>query len=52
MKFYIWKEDPKAVHFDLDEGGHHEISTKDSQSLQGIVYFFISKSYLHLHKYY
>ncbi|XP_068523106.1 uncharacterized protein [Anas acuta] len=32
VKCYLLTEDSKTVHFDLDEDGHHEISTKDSQS--------------------
>ncbi|XP_017588321.1 uncharacterized protein LOC104685182 isoform X2 [Corvus cornix cornix] len=32
VKCYILTEDSKTVHFDIDEDGHHEISTKDSQS--------------------
>ncbi|KAF1494215.1 hypothetical protein FQV08_0007390, partial [Pygoscelis antarcticus] len=32
LKCYILTEDSKTVHFDIDEDGHHEISTKDSQS--------------------
>ncbi|KAL2294395.1 hypothetical protein Nmel_008125 [Mimus melanotis] len=32
VKCYILTEDSKTVHFDIDEDGHYEISTKDSQS--------------------
>ncbi|XP_054034478.1 uncharacterized protein LOC128899444 [Dryobates pubescens] len=32
LKCYILTEDSKTVHFDIDEDGHHEISTRDSQS--------------------
>ncbi|XP_039585562.1 uncharacterized protein LOC120511943 isoform X3 [Passer montanus] len=32
LKCYILTEDSKTVHFDIDEDGHHEICTKDSQS--------------------
>lgn len=35
VKCYILTEDSKTVHFDIDEDGHHEISTKDSQSREG-----------------
>lgn len=35
VKCYILTEDSKTVHFDIDEDGHHEISTKDSQSHEG-----------------
>lgn len=38
-KCYILTEDSKTVHFDIDEDGHHEISTKDSQSHEGSVLF-------------
>ncbi|KFQ72670.1 hypothetical protein N335_09453, partial [Phaethon lepturus] len=34
LKCYILTEDSKTVHFDIDKDGHHEISTKDSQSLE------------------
>lgn len=39
MKFRILTEDSIPVHFDLDEDGCHEISTKDLQSHEGMVYF-------------
>lgn len=39
LKCYILTEDSKTVHFDIDEDGHHEISTKDSQSHEGSVLF-------------
>lgn len=42
MKCYLLTEDSKTVHFDLDEDGHHEISTKDSQSHEGSVLFIPS----------
>ncbi|KFQ34567.1 hypothetical protein N332_04719, partial [Mesitornis unicolor] len=38
LKCYILTEDSKTVHFDIDEDGHHEISTKDSQSHEDIAW--------------
>ncbi|XP_069737356.1 uncharacterized protein [Phaenicophaeus curvirostris] len=38
LKCYILTEDSKTVHFDIDEEGHHEISTKDSQSHEDIAW--------------
>ncbi|KFU91889.1 hypothetical protein M959_12101, partial [Chaetura pelagica] len=38
QKCYILTEDSKTVHFDIDEHGHHEISTKDSQSHEDIAW--------------
>ncbi|KFP02719.1 hypothetical protein N300_15530, partial [Calypte anna] len=38
QKCYILTEDSKTVHFDIDEYGHHEISTKDSQSCEDIAW--------------
>ncbi|XP_051499126.1 uncharacterized protein LOC127395784 isoform X2 [Apus apus] len=38
QKCYILTEDSKTVHFDIDEHGHHEISTKDSQSREDIAW--------------
>ncbi|RMC19455.1 hypothetical protein DUI87_04066 [Hirundo rustica rustica] len=39
VKCYILTEDSKTVHFDIDEDGRHEISTKDSQSHEGSVLY-------------
>lgn len=41
VKCYILTEDSKTVHFDIDEDGHHEISTKDSQSHEGNVLYVL-----------
>ncbi|KFP76874.1 hypothetical protein N310_12309, partial [Acanthisitta chloris] len=38
VKCFILTEDSKTVHFDIDEEGHHEISTKDSQSHEDIAW--------------
>ncbi|XP_064260331.1 uncharacterized protein LOC135290345 [Passer domesticus] len=38
LKCYILTEDSKTVHFDIDEDGHHEICTKDSQSHEDIAW--------------
>lgn len=43
LKCFILTEDSKTVHFDIDEDGHHEISTRDSQSHEGSA-LFIQKS--------
>lgn len=40
-KCYILTEDSKTVHFDIDEDGHHEISTKDSQSHEDIAWLSV-----------
>ncbi|XP_064357408.1 uncharacterized protein LOC112981639 isoform X2 [Dromaius novaehollandiae] len=44
VKCYILTEDSKTVHFDLDEHGHHEISTKDSQSHEDIAWLSVFTS--------
>ncbi|XP_062455995.1 uncharacterized protein LOC134153661 isoform X2 [Rhea pennata] len=44
IKCYILTEDSKTVHFDLDEHGHHEISTKDSQSHEDIAWLSVFTS--------
>ncbi|KFV72626.1 hypothetical protein N308_14959, partial [Struthio camelus australis] len=44
LKCYILTEDSKTVHFDLDENGHHEISTKDSQSHEDIAWLSVFTS--------
>ncbi|XP_032062565.1 uncharacterized protein LOC116501190 [Aythya fuligula] len=44
VKCYLLTEDSKTVHFDLDEDGHHEISTKDSQSHEDIAWLSIFTS--------
>ncbi|XP_030326077.1 uncharacterized protein LOC115600834 isoform X2 [Strigops habroptila] len=41
LKCYILTEDSKTVHFDIDEDGHHEISTKDSQSHEDIAWLSV-----------
>ncbi|KAI1239974.1 hypothetical protein IHE44_0011415, partial [Lamprotornis superbus] len=41
VKCYILTEDSKTVHFDIDEDGHHEISTKDSQSHEDIAWLSV-----------
>ncbi|CAN8220237.1 unnamed protein product [Coccothraustes coccothraustes] len=41
LKCYILTEDSKTVHFDIDEYGHHEISTKDSQSHEDIAWLSV-----------
>ncbi|KFP72631.1 hypothetical protein N311_02225, partial [Apaloderma vittatum] len=41
VKCYILTEDLKTVHFDIDENGHHEISTKDSQSCEDIAWLSV-----------
>ncbi|XP_068858171.1 uncharacterized protein [Aphelocoma coerulescens] len=41
VKCYILTEDSKPVHFDIDEDGHHEISTKDSQSHEDIAWLSV-----------
>ncbi|XP_053910913.1 uncharacterized protein LOC128850485 isoform X2 [Cuculus canorus] len=38
LKCYILTEDSKTVHFDVDDEGHHEISTKDTQSCEDIAW--------------
>ncbi|XP_032941524.1 uncharacterized protein LOC117010721 [Catharus ustulatus] len=44
VKCYILTEDSKTVHFDIDEDGHHEISTKDSQSHEDIAWLGVFTS--------
>ncbi|KGL78972.1 hypothetical protein N309_05940, partial [Tinamus guttatus] len=44
VKCYILTEDSRTVHFDLDEYGHHEISTKDSQSHEDIAWLSVFTS--------
>ncbi|XP_075383553.1 uncharacterized protein LOC142422064 isoform X5 [Mycteria americana] len=41
LKCYILTEDSKTVHFDIDEEGRHEISTKDSQSREDIAWLSV-----------
>ncbi|KAM7076476.1 uncharacterized protein J5F26_016501 isoform 3-T3 [Ciconia maguari] len=41
LKCYILTEDSKTVHFDIDEEGRHEISTKDSQSHEDIAWLSV-----------
>ncbi|XP_039947251.1 uncharacterized protein LOC120765996 [Hirundo rustica] len=41
VKCYILTEDSKTVHFDIDEDGRHEISTKDSQSHEDIAWLSV-----------
>ncbi|XP_064032685.1 uncharacterized protein LOC135193121 [Pogoniulus pusillus] len=41
LKCYILTEDSKTVHFDIDEDGHHEISTRDSQSHEDIAWLSV-----------
>ncbi|XP_015507811.1 uncharacterized protein LOC107215924 isoform X1 [Parus major] len=41
VKCYILTEDSKTVHFDIDEDGHHEICTKDSQSHEDIAWLSV-----------
>ncbi|KAM6104960.1 uncharacterized protein FYW35_012396 [Pterocles gutturalis] len=41
VKCYILTEDSKTVHFDIDEDGHHEISTKDLQSHEDIAWLSV-----------
>ncbi|XP_074992716.1 uncharacterized protein LOC142075384 isoform X2 [Calonectris borealis] len=41
LKCYILTEDSKTVHFDIDEDGRHEISTKDSQSHEDIAWLSV-----------
>ncbi|XP_005060907.1 PREDICTED: uncharacterized protein LOC101810272 isoform X2 [Ficedula albicollis] len=41
VKCYILTEDSKTVHFDVDEDGHHEICTKDSQSCEDIAWLCV-----------
>ncbi|KAM9508297.1 uncharacterized protein ACIB01_000498 isoform 3-T3 [Guaruba guarouba] len=41
LKCYILTEDSKTVHFDIDEDGHYEISTKDSQSHEDIAWLSV-----------
>ncbi|KFM04148.1 hypothetical protein AS27_10712, partial [Aptenodytes forsteri] len=41
LKCYILTEDSKTVHFDIDEDGHHEISTKDSQSHEDVAWLSV-----------
>ncbi|PKU41252.1 hypothetical protein llap_8441 [Limosa lapponica baueri] len=41
LKCYILTEDSKTVHFDIDEDGHHEICTKDSQSHEDIAWLSV-----------
>ncbi|KAM3655383.1 uncharacterized protein LOC132087114 isoform X1 [Ammospiza nelsoni] len=40
-KCYILTDNSKIVHFDIDEDGHHEISTKDSQSHEDIAWLSV-----------
>ncbi|XP_025895487.1 uncharacterized protein LOC112947584 [Nothoprocta perdicaria] len=44
VKCYILTEDSRTVHFDLDEHGHHEICTKDSQSHEDIAWLSVFTS--------
>ncbi|XP_056370122.1 uncharacterized protein LOC130265233 isoform X2 [Oenanthe melanoleuca] len=41
VKCYILTEDSKTVHFDIDEDGHHEICTKESQSYEDIAWLSV-----------
>ncbi|KFP09380.1 hypothetical protein Z169_05509, partial [Egretta garzetta] len=41
LKCYLLTEDSKTVHFDIDEDGNYEISTKDSQSHEDIAWLSV-----------